>query len=169
MKLSEAQAIAERVRDELLPFTERAEIGGSVRRKRSDVNDIELITIPKTIPGGLFKDMAERDPGFVKTVGQWFAIKGNVWTGKYTQVVLPDGINLDLFIATPDNFGVIFAIRTGSADYSHQVLARGWSRLGYESKGGVLWKDGRPTYIREESALFALLGIPWLEPEKREI
>lgn len=169
MKLTEAQAIAERVRAELLPYCEQAEIGGSVRRKRPDVGDIELIVIAKTIPGGLFKDMYIRDPGFVKTVGQWFAIKGNAWNGKYTQVVLPDGINLDLFIATPDNFGLILAIRTGSADYSHQALARGWSRLGYESKGGVLWKDDKPTYIREEVELFALLGIPWLEPEKREI
>lgn len=169
MILSEAQAIAERVKAELLPFIERAEIAGSVRRKRPEVNDIEMVVIPKTIPGGLFKDIAIRDPGFVSTVGQWFAIKGNAWDGKYTQVVLPDGINLDLFIATPDNFGLLLAIRTGSADYSHQVLARGWSRLGYESKGGVLWKDGKPTYIREERALFDLLGIPWLEPEKREI
>ena len=110
-----------------------------------------------------------RDPGFVSTVGQWFPVKGRADIGKYTQLVLPDGIKLDLFMATADNFGTLMAIRTGSAEYSHHVLAAGWSRLGYKSQGGVLWRDGQPTYVRTEQELFDLLGIPWVEPELREI
>jgi DNA polymerase/3'-5' exonuclease PolX len=117
----------------------------------------------------MFRDMAEREPGFIRVVNRWFAVKGNAMTGRYTQRVLPEGIKLDLFMATPDNFGLLMAIRTGSAEYSHQVLAKGWRRLGYESKGGILWKDGQPTYIRTEQELFDLLGILWLEPELREI
>ncbi len=169
MKLIDAQIIAERVRAELAPHCVRCEIGGSIRRKRPEVGDVEIICVPKTIPSGLFKDMDIRDPGFVSTVGQWFPVKGRADIGKYTQLVLPDGIKLDLFMVTQDNFGLLMAIRTGSAEYSHQILARGWTHLGYESKGGVLWKDGQPTYIREERELFDLIEVPWCPPELREI
>jgi len=171
MKLAEAQAIAERVQAELSPYCEpgRCCIGGSIRRKSPEPNDLEIICVPKTIPGGLFKDRAERDPDFLHVVNRWFAVKGDAATGKYTQRILPEGIKVDLFMPTLDTFGVIYAIRTGSAEYSHQVLAKGWTRLGYESRGGVLWKDGQPTFLREERKLFDLLGIPWCPPELREI
>lgn len=168
MKLAEAQIIADRVRAELAPHCVRCEIAGSVRRLRPEPRDLEIIVVPKTISSGLFRDMDIRDLGFVSTVGRWFAVKGRADIGKYTQLVLPDGIKLDLFMVSLDTWGIQMAIRTGSEEYSHQVLAGGWTRLGYESKGGVLWKDGEPTYIREEQELFDLLGIPWCPPELRE-
>lgn len=68
MKLAEAQAIAERVRAELAPFCVRCEIAGSIRRKRPEPRDLEIVCVPKTIPGGLFKNMAIRDPGFVQVM-----------------------------------------------------------------------------------------------------
>lgn len=162
---SEAKAIADRLVEELAPFCERIEIAGSIRRLAPDVKDIEIVCIPKPYDIGMFED------GIATIVNRWEATKGKLQYGKckYTQRILPEGIKLDLFFAVPENFGLIYAIRTGSADYSHQVLANGWVKRGYNSIEGHLCKDGLFYPIREEQELFSLIGLPYIEPHLRNI
>jgi len=176
MNLNQVTEIAERIRAELAPFCERIEIAGSIRRRKPEVGDIEIVCIPKTYETGMFQGGdTVVDPDFCAMVDRWPAVKGKP-TGKYTQRLLPDGINLDLFIARPENWGLIFAIRTGSAAYSHDVLAAGWCRAGYHSMDGHLtkteYKNGEYKHkkipVREERDLFDLIGIPWSDPWKRK-
>ena len=167
MLIAQATAIAERIKGELAPYTERIEIAGSVRRRKPEVKDIELVAIPKRVVSDLFGDETAVDPAFCAAVNRWAKIKGEP-TGRYTQRVLPDGINLDLFIVDADTWGLTLAVRTGSADYSAHVLGTRWASLGYTSRESVLYRYGRPTYIREETDLFALLGLPWTDPWERE-
>jgi DNA polymerase/3'-5' exonuclease PolX len=169
MNLIQATKIAERVKSELAPHCERIEIAGSIRRRKPEVGDIEIVCIPRTCEIGLFLGSEiEIDPGFCHRVEHWPAIKGKP-TGKYTQRQLPDGIVLDLFMATRDNWGLIYAIRTGSADYSHHVLASAWVRAGYHSMDGMLVKDNHKIPVREERDLFALIGLPWADPWERNL
>lgn len=160
MKLSEAQTIAEKYKSWLMPYCERIEIAGSIRRERPEVKDIEIVCIPR------LKDMY----AFSTIVNQWKKIKGEA-TGRYTQRRLPEGINLDLFMANENNWGLIFAIRTGSADFSHKVLAVGWVKAGYKSKNGILYnvKTKALQEIHEEEELFELIGVPYIEPKFREV
>jgi len=170
MRLEAALPIAERCLAELMPHCERGEIDGSVRRRKPEPHDIEIVCIPKTIayPDGLFDTQHTTDPGFIEAVDRWPAMKGRP-TGKYTQRRLPEGINLDIFMVTPRSWALQFAIRTGSANYSHHVLAKAWVRAGYHSEGGILRRyGGNEVEIREERELYTLLGIPWREPELRE-
>ena len=161
MTLAIAMLIAERVKAELASHCERIEIAGSIRREKPEVGDIEIVAVPKPYDVGLFES------GIATIVSRWPKVKGEL-PCKYTQRVLPEGINLDLFFATPDNWGVIYAIRTGSAEYSHRVLAAGWCRKGYRSEGGVLIDGkGREVHVREERDLFTLIGVPWTEPRRR--
>jgi DNA polymerase (family 10) len=166
--LSEAQVIASLVGADLVPYIERLAVAGSVRRKRPTVGDIEIVVIPKRVPAGLFGDEMVIDPGFVAAVNQWPAVKGTP-EGKYTQRMLPEGIALDLFMADADNYGSILAIRTGSSDFSHHVLATGWVKAGYVSHQGHLYRDGQLVPVREETDLFDLIGRPWVAPEAREV
>ena len=100
-------------------------------------------------------------------VNNWDKVKGEP-TGKYTQRILPEGIKLDLFMANRENWGLIFAIRTGSADFSYKVLACGWVKKGYHSKGGILKDEkGREIILREEEHLFDFIEIPFVEPKFR--
>lgn len=170
MKLADALQLAESVRALLAPHCDRCEIAGSIRRRKPEVKDIEIVCIPRRIiiPPLLGPVEEHVHPEFVAVVDRWRKVKGEPY-GKYTQRLLPEGIPLDLFIATPDNWGAIFAIRTGSARFSHEVLAKAWVRAGYRSEGGALMKNGTPTYVREERDLFTLLGIPWVEPEERSL
>lgn len=163
MNYNKAKSIADKYVNLFRPFCKRIEIAGSIRRKRPEVGDIEIVCIRDTRQLYQWKELID---GFR-------IIKGTA-VGKYVQLNLKDGINLDLFMCFENNFGLIYAIRTGSAEYSHQVLAVGWNRAGYTSKEGVLYPDEKnplkeKIYIREEEELFKLIGIPYVEPEKREI
>jgi DNA polymerase/3'-5' exonuclease PolX len=77
---------------------------------------------------------------------------------------------LDLFMPHPDGYGLIMAIRTGSAGWSHKVLATGWTRAGFHSEGGLLRrKDGSVVPCRTERELFDVIGLRWVEPVDREV
>jgi DNA polymerase/3'-5' exonuclease PolX len=163
--LAEAEAIALKVLEQLRPYCIRAEIAGSIRRKKADCGDVEIVAIPLPYSIGLLED------GIASVVNKWPKIKGEMEYGKtkYTQRILPSGIKLDLFFAEEGNWGQVFAIRTGSADYSHRVLANGWVRQGFKSDGGYLFRDGEKYEIREEMDLFKLIGVPYVGPESRNL
>jgi DNA polymerase/3'-5' exonuclease PolX len=167
--LAKADRIAEATRAALAPYCERIEIAGSVRRRKAFVGDLELVCIPRQLATGLFGDALVTDPDFCAAVNQWPAVKGTP-QGKYTQRRLPEGMLLDLFMAGAENWGLIFAIRTGSADFSRHILATGWVKAGYRSEDGRLRaRDGSIIPVREEQDLFDLLGMPWVNPEAREV
>lgn len=173
MKLEYAKVIAEELVKQLAPHCERIQIAGSIRREKPEVKDIEIVAIPKPYEIGLFES------GIATVVNRWEKVKGEL-PCKYTQRLInldhspsyPErGIKLDLFFATPKNWGLILAIRTGSANYSHQVLAMGWVRKGYESiEGNLYHKASRwERSIPEEKDLFDLIGIKWVEPKERNL
>lgn len=160
MKLEEAESIARGVVAELRPHCRRAEIAGSIRRRCAEVGDIEIVAIPKEYDVGLFES------GVAKVVNKWRKVKGEL-PCKYTQRMLPEGIKLDLFFATRENWGLIYAIRTGPAEFSHEVLARGWVANGYRSVDGMLTMHGKPVVCMEEHHLFARAGLEWIQPHLR--
>lgn len=157
-----AKAIADEVLRQLAPHCDRIEIAGSIRRKKETIGDVEIVAIPKPYDVGLFAS------GIATVVDQWPAIKGEL-PCKYTQRILPCGMKLDLFFATPDNWGLILAIRTGSAEFSRDVLARGWVANGYRSDKGMLHSGGVAIPTPEEEDLFRRCGVEWVYPEAREM
>lgn len=165
MSYIEAKLIADKIIESLKPHCYRIEIAGSIRRQKPIVGDIEVVCIPKPYETGLFQN------GIAEIVNKWQKVKGDLQYGKtkYTQRILPEGIKLDLFFAEEMNWGLIFAIRTGSADYSHKVLANGWVKRGYKSEGGYLTKNGKRYEVREEKELFNMLGIAYIQPNMRNI
>ena len=163
MELQKAKQIAERIMAELSPHCERIAIAGSIRRNKPEVKDIEIVAIPKHYDVGLF------ETGIAAVVNRWQKVKGEL-PCRYTQRILPDGIKLDLFFAEYSNWGLIFAVRTGSAEYSHKVLATAWVKAGYNSKDGHLYdKAGHRYSIREEKDLYSRIGLPYVSPEMRNL
>jgi DNA polymerase/3'-5' exonuclease PolX len=175
MKLEEAKKIAEKYLDLLKPYCWRIEIAGSIRREKPEVKDIEIVVLLSEFDSD-FDSVDHQIPrdlvGFCYEVNKLKKVKGEP-TGKYTQRILPEGINLDLFMANERNWGLIFAIRTGSAEFSHKVLANGWVRAGYKSVNGMLRQNISPykeiVDVREEQDLFDLIGVPYIEPNQRNL
>ncbi len=166
MEYTEALQLAETVKAQLAPFCERIEIAGSIRRKKATgIKDIEIVAIPLPYETGLFQD------GIAPIVNAWQKVKGEL-PCKYTQRILPINLKcakLDLFFAELGNWGMIYAIRTGSAEYSHKILASGWVAKGYKSIEGYLHYKGQRVIVKEEQDLFKLIGINYVEPEFRNL
>ena len=96
--------------------------------------------------------------------------KGNHAAGRYYQLAVPAhvGMQFDLFLAHPDNWGLTLLVRTGSAAFSTAMLAR-WKRrqgLGRDQPGSVdgrlVTRDGHVVPTPEEETVFQLLGMPRL-------
>lgn len=158
MNIDKAENIANKYVELLKPFCKRIEIAGSIRRRKPEVKDIEIVCIRNT------KYLAK----FCDTVNSLRVLKG-LPVGRYVKMSLEEGIALDLFMCFEINWGYIYAIRTGSADFSHLVLAASWVKQGFKGNDGNLWKDGKQIIIKEEADLFRLCKLQYVEPEQREV
>lgn len=182
---AKALEIAEQLTAQIQPYCERVEIAGSLRRQKSEVKDIEIVAVPKyenwQNESFLF---AQKQP--VNLLHELWAqcrqkhsvkwIKPGVskilpWQpkpdGKYWRGYLPDyDIKLDLFLSKPDNFGAIFLIRTGSAEFSQAVVtyAKG---IGKRCVDGFFTVHGEPTATPTEADVFSLLRLAYIEPKHR--
>lgn len=167
MDYLEARALAEKVCHQLVPYCDKIKICGSVRRRKQECSDIDIVCLPKTKP---VKDLfgmisgQERDPGFIKTINQWEKLKGDA-TGKYTQRLV-EGHKVEIAMAHPDNFGNLVLIRTGNADFSHLIMKIVRER-GFHQTEGFLYRETRLIPIPDEMVYFQTLGIPFIQPELR--
>ena len=172
MKLKQAQKIAESLIADLEPYCERIEIGGSIRRRKPEVKDIELVVIPKfgDYPTGQMS--LEGDPltsyenllfeHIAANREEYRIIKMGV---KYAQIH-KSGMMIDVFTATPGTWGYIFLLRTGPAEFSKWAVTE-LKRRGYTPKDGAVWHGDLRINSLDEEMVFRLLGIDWIEPEYR--
>jgi len=165
MELLKARLIAEKYLEFLRPHCIKAEIAGSIRREKSEVKDIEICCIEKSYQSGLFED------GIAQVVNQWQKIKGELEYGKckYTQRLLLEGINLDLFFANEDNWGNIFLIRTGDWEFSKHFMGTLLPQRGYKQENGFLTYNDKIIPCHDEMILFERVGLEFIEPEKRNL
>lgn len=172
MLYDQALAIAGHMVDFLQPRCQRIEIAGSLRREKPVVGDIEIVAIPRPAldmfaqPIPMERDHALNyvDWGEVGDLGK----NGN----KFKQVQLHDGISLDLFIVTPPaQWGVIFLIRTGPAEYGHRIVTPRQQGGSLPSnmlfEGGAIWCNGHKYETPEETDVYHLIGLPWVHPRER--
>lgn len=168
MQLKLAEIIANKYIERLTPHCERISIAGSIRRKKSEVHDIEIICIPKREGSDFFGGGLVPVDGFIKEVNKLARIKGEP-EGRYTRRAAPEGIEIDLFMVRKENWGLQLAIRTGPASFSHRFLGRGWKKAGLQSNEGMLHTrlDNKPVPVYEEKDLFKIINEKYIEPEYR--
>lgn len=171
MPLVDAERWAAVVAQALGPACGRIVAAGSIRRKRLTVGDIEVVCEPRpALVGDLFggeaaveQPLAEYLPGLGRVVKAG---------PRYAQVELAGGPMLDLFMTTTERWGVILAIRTGSADFSRWLVTErrkgGALRRGLSVRDGRLWGPCGAVETVSETAFFEAIGVPWIPPELRE-
>lgn len=194
MKHSQAQNIASALVDEVFPYCSHVCIAGSLRRQSPDVKDLELVVVPKwedrpnpdnlfgdPLPTNLLYEYCQNIPSnhvhieWIKpgtSIIEPWPIKpdGKYWRGL---IGVADGagpvtpIKLDLFIARPENFGVIYTIRTGSADFSRELVTYARDHTDYRVDGGELKYKGVAVPCPDEESLFASLNLKWVDPGLR--
>lgn len=182
MKWHDVIEQARQLRALLQPSCERVEIAGSLRRLRPMVRDIELVAKPRIDPfDRLQMRVAEMISQGTLEHGPKSQDGKKAPAGpRYYRLRLPEvDLQLDLFaVLPPADFGVIYTIRTGSAEFSHWLVTEAL-RKGFQVQEGQLWKwsvtdqaERIQERVRvpcgEEEDLFRALGIEYIHASDRE-
>jgi hypothetical protein len=158
-----------------------ATIGGSIRRGKSEVKDAEIIVEPTAD----FCYVTDR----LLAAGTWRKAEyttGNRWGEKYRGLEV-NGMKVELFCATPENWGYILWLRTGPGEANMLAMKHMAAKTGIRAIGGYIWgaddwyavrKTGNKIEWRSETKqrlnvameidMFALLGIRMLPPGERD-
>jgi DNA polymerase/3'-5' exonuclease PolX len=169
VKRADALDIAVTVIEALKGGCDRIEIAGSLRRKRSEVHDVEIVCIPKKVEASvdLFGVPTEvRSPQFYCAFEKWEVLKGSPQHGKYIKAQV-QGVAVDVFTAAAENWGWIFTLRTGPADFGHYTIVSQLKRCQYKAVDGFIFRRDKLVPVREEKDLFAMLNLKYIEPEYR--
>jgi DNA polymerase/3'-5' exonuclease PolX len=156
----------------LRPHCKRIELAGSLRRKKAEIGDIEIVAEPKEFTLDLFgvpTDTHSLDLFDWSVLGE-LKLDGH----KQKKIVLPGDVQIDLFIVTPPaQWGVIYLLRTGSDKWSHRfVTAKSFGGMlpGYcKMRDGAIWSKDHIIETPDEKDLFDLVGVKFVPPQEREV
>jgi DNA polymerase/3'-5' exonuclease PolX len=175
MPLSKAKAIADRFIKYLEPYCSVISVAGSIRRECETCGDVEIIALPKD--------------KFSMSVAFPFGFKGLTINGeRLKRFIYPEsGIQIELYLPQPHDYGRILAIRTGNAAYARLQLMTQANRSGWigTSDGlrlkrecdhkGSTWRikpeykscPTLPPIFATEEQFFAFIGLDYVHPTAR--
>jgi DNA polymerase/3'-5' exonuclease PolX len=194
MKTKFPRAVAIDVAREILavltPACSRIMVAGSLRRRKAEVGDVEILYIPNIVqlpdPGDFFGKKTPTNAGDVAlnaclTVGlitKRLNVKEHQTWGPNNKLAThaPSGVPVDLFTATPENWWNLVVARTGGMRSNIQICegairggwkwnpyGEGFSRPNPERNGYSLIK---PMHCEEE--VFHFAGLEYHDPWERE-
>jgi DNA polymerase (family 10) len=154
---------AREVGDELVralredPSVDRVELAGSARRMADTVKDLDVVA-------------SSSDPAALVAAFEALDLVEDVSRGGEAGArgVTHSGLEVDLRIVAPRNFGNLLQHFTGSGRHNEalrtEAVRRGW----HVSEYGVTDPDGVCHACATEEAAYELLGMAWIPPELRE-
>lgn len=188
-----AMVVAERLLEVLAPACDRIEIAGSLRRRKPEVHDIELVAVPR------FEDRAGADLWSTRAaIDRLEERLGRLMFNGYLSarpvenrradgsidiqtklgpafkaLITPDDVPVDLFVVRPPaTWGCIFALRTGPGTWNTRLVTD-CKAIGRKVEGGQVWRWAGSRWVAgptpEEADFLAALGQPWVEPEERHV
>ena len=158
--LSRALAIGEPLVTTLRahPAADRVELAGSARRMTDTVKDLDIIATAHD-PGALARALAENE--LIEAAGT--ASEAGVRARTHT------GVQVDLRIVAPDQFGNLLQHFTGSKEHNMAVRDAAVRKGLHVSEYGILDDATGETHrCATEAEVYALLGLQYIEPELRE-
>jgi DNA polymerase (family 10) len=159
MLLDEASTMGEQILSFVRshPATERAEIGGSLRRMKETIGDLDIVAASED-PDSLADDFAEAP--FADEV---------LAHGPKKVFVLSGGTEVDLRIVEPEAYGSLLHHFTGGQ--AHNIALRERAvKMGINISEYGLAEAGTGDYkpVATEEALYSRLGLAYIPPELRE-
>ena len=158
--LHKALAVGEAIVAELRshPAAERVELAGGVRRWAESVKDLDVVAASND-PAALAKALADLD-----------LIESSSRDGTAgAHAVTYTGLPIDLRIVEPDQFGNLLQHFTGSKQHNRSLRELAVRKGLHVSEYGILDDATGETHrCAGEPEVYALLGLPFIEPELRE-
>jgi len=174
LPLEQAEAKAKQIVACLAAACDDILVAGSIRRRKAEVKDIEIVARSRFLQRDLFGSPnwdAGTELGLL--IDDLVRRKALIWDEQVPRngqrykrlIVVSVQTPLDLFITDEHNFGNMVAIRTGDADFSQQLVTpltmRGLMPAGHKQHEGYLWKHANWERVScpTEAAFFAALGL----------
>ena len=156
--LSEAMEMAAQVFDQMRdhPKVKRAELCGSLRRRRETIGDLDILissSDPKTLMDA-FVGLA--------------AVTQVIGHGETkSSVVLANGLNCDLRVVNDEQFPFALHYFTGSKEHNIAIRARAQA-YGLKLNEYALEGEKKNVKCKDEADIFAALDLDYIPPELRE-
>jgi len=137
----------------------RIEIAGSLRRRKEIVRDIDIVA-------------ASPDPGALADAFRRLPRVADITADgpTKTSVRFADGLAADLRIVSEAEFPAAWLYFTGSEEHNVELRGRA-KRMGLKLNEYGLFRSQPPGEVlpgASEAAIYAALGLPYIEPELRE-
>lgn len=178
--IDEASKVADFLCGVLATLCAGIQIAGSIRRRKPEVGDIEILYIPQfenrpvdwlsSAPVSLADEQIDawlKDGVLFKRPNK----AGITSWGVQNKLAVhtASGIPVDFFSTTKSKWWASLVIRTGSKE-TNLKLATGAQKMGRTLNAygsGVTLRDGQVLPAASEEAVFKLCGVPYLEPQYR--
>lgn len=164
---AESMKTANHILEAIAPYCDRIEIAGSLRRQRPMIGDIEIVALPKRSTD-LFGNPAPDRPTKLDSF-----LSSNVTLlkrgPKYKQFKYGRYM-VDLFLPeTPDHWGTVFLIRTGSHEFNMWLMTyqQKQARVKFSNGRLINWQH-QLIDTPEEADVFKALGLPFVPVTMRD-
>lgn len=163
------------VADEVLSYLDdvsavaRVEVAGSIRRWRPTIGDIDILAA------------TEKPTEVVEAFTSWERIDRVTQAGETKASVRARGIQIDIRVVHPDEWGAALQYFTGSKDHNVRLRNRAIARDLKMNEYGVFdvtdispeeressQRVGTRIAGENESGMYEALSLPWIPPELRE-
>jgi DNA polymerase (family 10) len=156
--ISTAESQADEIRAEIEkhPDVKRLRIGGSLRRRKETIGDIDILVT------------AKKSDNIMQAFTALPRVRSVVAKGPTkSSIIYGPGINVDLRVVKDDEFAFASHYFTGSKEHNTEIRGRA-KKLGYRLNEYGLFKGETSAKCKDEAALFGKLGLQYIPPELRE-
>lgn len=146
--------VANKVKNKLEPYSYKIQIAGSIRRKKSNPSDVDLVLIPKN---------KEKIANELKKMKAKFKAHGPKQI--FTTI---NGVDTDIFMGDKDSYGALLLSATGSGNHNIGLrkLAKKQHKL-LNQYGLYNLKTNKKLAGETEAGIYKALGRPKLTPPEQ--
>jgi DNA polymerase (family 10) len=140
-----------------IPGVEQAVAGGSLRRMKETVGDLDLLVA--AADSAPVMEAFTNLPEVLQVIG----------SGKTkSSVEFNNGLRAQLWVHPPERFGTALQYATGSKDHNVRLRELSLKNGLSLSEHGFAREDESEILCATEEEVYEVLGIPWIPPEARE-
>jgi DNA polymerase (family 10) len=140
-----------------MPGVEKAAVGGSLRRMKETVGDLDLLVAAK--------DSISVMEAFTN-LPEVFQVIGSGKTK--SSVEFNNGLRAQLWVHPPERFGTALQYATGSKDHNVRLRELALKQDLSLSEHAFTREDESEILCPDEDKVYKILGLPWIPPELRE-